>query len=519
MPTLPDAPPPPPKRMKSLRVTTGAAPTAVDLGSEVEGSMSATHADGYGAGETLGSINKGWWYSLKGYVRAPMRLSFGGRADLTPGTEMHTPPRVPGQQSGDWTYLGLAPNPDVNLYATVGNSRVTANVIMSSNTLEDGGFPDLDQIGGIAQAYLTLKFPDTFGTAGGLSLTAGNFSMRYGNAGRGERSSGYYGTYLFGRTHAVGADLTADVDLSDRVELVAEAGAGAMLEVVPFNRVQLKNTFLPSQTTLLGDTFIRHAHAMVAFDDWLRVGLHYMVSWSPNDTAPVPPVHVAAEQSSITVYGGDVHIDGLPFGDGYIGYSRVTGQNLNPLAGGIQVIHGSTGSGLRTTYFFGRRDPGTSAATPTNDQGTIDTVLFQYGVRMSRLLGRSPLGRETFVNLFGMLNHVRSVAQPMKQAHTNDINIDNNRYKVGAEVDVSAIKFMEVALRFDRVTPSIDDSSATFMALSPRLIFHTNWKSKEYVIVDYTHYFLGPRTFPGSPYSTVYASDPNMVSITALLSF
>ena len=36
---------------------------------------------------------------------------------------------------------------------------------------------------------------------GGLAWTVGSFSNRYGNAGANQTSSGYYGTYLFGRTH------------------------------------------------------------------------------------------------------------------------------------------------------------------------------------------------------------------------------------------------------------------------------------------------------------------------------
>ena len=124
-------------------------------------------------GTPRSQVNKGWWYSLKGYVRAPMRLSLGPHDDQQPGLELHSPPRVPGQGSGDWTYLALASNPDVNLYVTVGNSRVSANVIMSANQLWDAGFMDLDQLGGISQAYVTLKFPEAFGNRGGIAATVG----------------------------------------------------------------------------------------------------------------------------------------------------------------------------------------------------------------------------------------------------------------------------------------------------------------------------------------------------------
>jgi len=111
-----------------------------------------------------------------------------------------------------------------------------------------------------------------------------------------------------------------------------------------------------------------------------------------------------------------------------------------------------------------------------------------------------------------------------------EIDINDHRLKVGAEVEVAAHKYFNFGVRYDRVQMNLTDRSTSerilspggtdsFSALSPRLLIHTNWKSKEYVIVDYTHYFLGPRTYPGSPYSTVLKADPNMLSITALLSF
>ena len=225
--------PPPAKRMRSLRISTGAAPTAVDLGSEADITTGGVRPAYGGEDDAISSVNKGWWYSLKGYVRAPMRLSLGPRDKETEGLQLHSPPRVPGQASGDWTYLALASNPNVNLYVTVGNARVSANVIMSASQIPDSGYMDLDSLGGISQAYVTLKFPEAFGSRGGIAATAGTFSMRYGNAGPGERSSGYYGTYLFGRFHTTGEDLTADIDLNDHFELTLEHGIGGMLEVVP----------------------------------------------------------------------------------------------------------------------------------------------------------------------------------------------------------------------------------------------------------------------------------------------
>ena len=151
--------------MKPLRMTTGLLPSANDLGSEAD-LVSVADNDALYT-ESL----KKWTFDLKGYLRAPMRISWGPSCDPspmgtrscaqtqgeTPTTQFHSPPRVVGFSSGDWGYVGLAPNISSSLRVTVANPVVSANIIFSGNTAIDSGFQDLDQIGGISQAYLTLK--------------------------------------------------------------------------------------------------------------------------------------------------------------------------------------------------------------------------------------------------------------------------------------------------------------------------------------------------------------------------
>ena len=93
-------------------------------------------------------------------------------------------------------------------------------------------------------------------------------------------------------------------------------------------------------------------------------------------------------------------------GSGYIGYSHVSVDNGDYLGPALQVIHGTSGTGFRSVY-FGRKDV-VSNATPSNDSGTVDTVLFQWIFRLSRVFGRAPIGRETTLGLYGMYNYVHS---------------------------------------------------------------------------------------------------------------
>jgi hypothetical protein len=84
------------------------------------------------------------------------------------------------------------------------------------------------------------------------------------------------------------------------------------------------------------------------------------------------------------------------------------------------------------------------------------------------------------------------------------------------------------------VLPDGPHTAAAFSAVSGRLIFHTSWLSREYIVVDYTRYFYGSEVAASTSYSTqaptsmvtmqtttmkTPAPDPNLVVVSALLSF
>lgn len=473
-----------------------------------------------------------WTFRMAGYVRAPLRIGFGPRNDGTSGTELHTPPRIVGLSSGKWDYIGLAPNPSASLYLTYGNPLVSANVIFSSNTLSDGGYMNLDHTGGINQAYITLKYPDLFGTAGGVALTAGGFSIRYGNAGPRGTSSGHYGTYLFGRTHVVGETLSANVDLTPDLQLIVEDGLGAKLEEVPFmfntlDRVSSDptersfpaggppaNDFLPSNGKgPPGSDFLHHAHAGVIYEDWLRFNVHYLTSWTPNDNSVILARN--SPEGRVTVTGAELHIDDDVLGNGFIGYSHLKGENLEAVADALQVVHGSDGRGIKEDYFGGKDR--LLNYTPNNSWGTVDTVLFEYLNGIGSFV-EHPLGmRDIKFSIYSMLSHARSPIRnhddPLQQ------DIDQNMLKYGAELEFILPRYVAIGFRADRVMPNVDDTSDAYTALSPRVIVYSRPKSREYIVIDYTHFILGPKAYPGSPFSTLLKADPDMIMVAAIMSF
>ena len=309
-----------PRRSKALKMTVGVPPTTGDLGSE---SDTLTPTTGPSPDENVGQIrlNDTWSFVLKGYLRAPMRVGFGARDDGAPGNEWHSPPRMVGMSSSNWAYINVAPNPTGSLRASISNERVTGTLIISTNTYSGVGYPDLDSQGGMAQGYVTLKFPDAFGMRGGLAWTLGAFSNRYGYAGHRQVNSGYYGVYLFGRTRTVGETLTANIDLTDHVELLIEHGVGAELETLPILGANLpKQMFIPGDPhDQLGSDFVMHGHVSLWIDEWLKIGTHYLTSWTPKDNSLTP----GSSDAQLSVVGGEIHLDHPRWGNGFIGYSHV----------------------------------------------------------------------------------------------------------------------------------------------------------------------------------------------------
>lgn len=558
----------------SLPITTGAEPTVTDFGGEADlvSTVNEPHARAF---------TKKWIYELAGYLRAPMNVSYGPRNDDLPGTdnELHSPPRVVGSNQYDWNSVGLVPAPTAGLYLKIQNARVAANVLLLTDTYWDVGYDNLDEIGGVAQAYVTLKFPDAFGSAGGLTWTVGAFSMRYGMAGPLQQSGGYYQTTLFGRTHTTGELLTATVHLSEDADLLLEHGFGAKLEVVPYTQPTHVPPppvapWLPEQgPEPLGSNFLHHAHAALVSSGGLRLAAHYLESWTPNDFAL--DRGVKADDGRMRVLGGEVHLDDAYFpGNAYLGFSNISADDLLPLSDAIEVLHSKGGVSFKENFFGPldpRRysgDPGTASdpTRPKNDSGSVQTLLFQYMLKLSQLTG-SDAGETAFpespgteavqaedsedasasmavggadaggkpdvgIALFGMMNHVTAnfdECDPVTAPGPYCGDFTQDRFKFGGELSVGVLPQLSVGARFDQVMPDGSNADLSYSALSPRVIVHTNWISREYVILSYTRYFLGKdvvaRNYqvpPGiNPPDDAFFSDPdsNLVVLSAMASF
>jgi hypothetical protein len=497
-------------------VTVGTPPTTQDLGSE------ADMAGLVSSGQDLAAILDQWSFTMKGSIRVPLRVGFGPRNDGRPGTEMHALPRIVGLGSGDWNYVALAPNASAGLTIIAGNPVASGTMTFKTSHLLDPGYPVIDDTG-LDDAYVTLKFPDAFGSRGGFAVLGGIYNLRYGMSGPWQKSSGHYSTYLFGRTNQAGSSVTFNVDVTDDLTLLAENGVGAKNDVVPFLDSPPKSDWIQGQNPQpYGSSFVQHSHAGLLYDNWLRLGGHYSMAWSPDDNTRALG---RVPMSRLVVTGGDVHADSENL-NLYLGYSHIEGQNLFPLADILQVLHSGTGRAFKLNY-FGQKTRGPNddprlpgGLTPTNVSGTLDTLLWEGIVKLAPLLGDPFDGRDLNAAFYGMFNYARS---PVGETFDRtEFDIKTYKLKLGLDVDMRIFRFMSAAARVDRVIPKVgvpaSDSDA-YTALSPRVTFFTK-PGKEQVILQYTHFFLGPKTVPGSPYTDgFYKADPDMLVLTGRMSF
>ena len=78
--------------------------------------------------------------------------------------------------------------------------------------------------------------------------------------------------------------------------------------------------------------------------------------------------------------------------------------------------------------------------------------------------------------------------------------------------------------------PDGGKTEVAYSALSPRMILHSNWLSREYIIFNYTRYFFGNDNYqpsppyrqptpPAPPFNQIVHADENVLSLTAMIAF
>ena len=518
--------------------SSGAAPSGVGLSPttpQIGSGTLITAKQAEALAPTTGGASDEWTFTFHGYLRTPFRIGFGpptpanlpmrmpnqayppGAEPPVPGTQWHSPPRIPGYSYQTWEFTNTTHGPWTQLNFSYGNSRAMATVIVNAYSVTDGGYRNLQAQQGIDQAFLTLNFPEALGDYGTLIWNIGTFQNRYGMMGK--YDGGMYETYLFGRTHVSGETLTANLTNLDKAgnwAITLEHGLGAKYDIIPFLNNQYYQVFTnpaPPPSTMgstyladrdaeylpyagsvpQGSTFIHHAHIGAKYQKTWTLGAHYLYTWTPDDNwhpinsrldnaGNAVPRARGPIQGSLAVVGAEARFSGGVYGDGYLGYSHIDARNINALAESLEVIHSRSGYNFKQNFFGQTYDAHTGVYQgPQNETGTVDNIAFQYSFSLGAL-ARHPEdwwgdGPDLVLTAFGLLSIVDSKAPEI--AITGDPNVIINvngvptplapaparrtewdmstkKLKLGLDAVYTPLYWLGFGGRFDSVQPDMD---------------------------------------------------------------
>lgn len=499
-------------------------------------SSSLSNTASHSGAETSAAASE-WKTDFHGYFRVPFRMGLGNRpapkalttnlaendtSTLAPGqstTTFHAP-LIPDGQYLSWQSTAHNKSDWAELFFGIGNSWAKATVGIQGYNFTDASFDDPKTQYGIGQAFVTLT-PDLGYENMRIALKVGAYQDRYGAAGK--YDAGEYDTYLFGRTHVIGETFRADYDLTPSIGMWFEEGVGGKRpDPSSFNNARF--------------TMLAHGHAGLNFGTDMQFTAHMLYSWaqeedrnydvSKNSTQYANSL-INAPDGNMWVAGADARFDLGKFGYFYAGYSHVGAKNALVVGRALEVIHSSGGGeyqlGIVDNYLGpGCREDTTEAyANPgvmrkgvlagpgdvpyplgcSAGNGSVETVLGQYEFSLTNFLQMNEEGGQKFwgqgsdlkLVLYGMLNKVKSDFRPdlttKAWAPTDGIT----KLKFGADLQYHATPNITAALRFDRLQPNSEVPEESFAILSPRIVFTSNWVTREQLTFQYSRYLYNQR--------------------------
>ena len=404
---------------------------------------------------------------LHGYFRAPLRLSVDRRTPSMPGESAFNI-RTPWLVDDDYFHSGFAytrlqEQDWSELYLSVGNRYLTGVVALMGSLYSDWAQPLIDHQWGIAQGFLAFHW-DASGPRARFAIDAkaGAFWDRLGWLQR-------YDTYLFGRTHQMGAQIRLEGGYRNWNFWLMQ-GFGAHLEALDQNE---------------GLTLLNYVHAGARWRQNIEAGFYFLDSLS-QDQRQLKEINDA----DMRVWGLDTRLTSMRLGSQlYIGGSKIEAKQATYLAPAIELVHAYGGRGLTENYL------GTQKSN--NGTGTLWNAALDYTFSTRSLLrawsqrGAAFLGRSDItLGLFGMLTYVRSdQADPDPQ-----INRDKREMlKWGVEGAYTPLSWLAISLRYDRVILDVKDDANSFRIISPRISLRTHWIVDGEIFLQWSFYSYGAR--------------------------
>jgi hypothetical protein len=222
----------------------------------------------------------------------------------------------------------------------------------------------------------------------------------------------------------------------------------------------------------VGSSFVAHFHAGLGYKRVVQVGLHYLTALSADDRATAG---TSLPDGHITVLGGDLRLTAGRAGHLYLGAAYTKLSSAAVVSGVIEVLNARGGPELIDEYL----------GPNSNGNGSLTTFGGQYDLSFSRLIygdlyqGNTP---DLRLSAFGMGTIVDS----------GDDEYDGiTKVKAGGEATYSLTKWFSVSGRFDHVRPNNAINARSYHIISPRLLFHTDWQSRDELALQYSKFVYG----------------------------
>lgn len=514
------------------------------------------------APRTVGGPDTGgaWEFGYSGYFRAPMRVGLGAR-DVVPegsgSSTMHSPV-IPDDQYLSWQNTAHNRREWAEMFFSVGNGIASGNLAIQGFQFTDASWANTEALFGISQGWVEINHDLGFENIR-FNAKAGSFWSRYGMAGR--YDAGEYDTFLFGRTHVMGATSRVDIDMEEST-IGFEVGYGINRpNPQMFNRARFTN--------------LAHGHVFFTPSEDLELSAHLMHSWASQEVIPQYPTVLPGSNcqnpagaqctvdpndlaggingpsgvfgpeypnGSLSVAGLDARIDFGEFGMLYAGYAYTRARNALVVGHALEHLHsfggGTFNLGITDQYlespFCPTQNSSGTAMVPndscSNGNGSINTILAQYELSLSNF-DVFEGNQDLRFKLYGMLNMI-SVDQREKQflqpvadtagVDVNDITQDGTRkLKFGLDTEFFATDWVSAGLRADRLQPHSKVPEHSFTVISPRLTFRSAMVTREQITIQYSRYIYDQREcFDGSgniasPADNPYRTGSNWDSLAA----
>lgn len=460
------------------------------------------------------AVKSGWKMEFHGYLRAPMRLGMGRRDNPLAGQSANTfhYPVIPDDQYLSWQFTSHNKKDWAEVFLSYGNEWATGVVALQGFNFTDASWNLTNAQFGISQGYVHLKPLLPYENVR-FEAKAGVFWARYGMAGKWD--AGEYDTYLFGRTHVAGELMRLEFDVNDATTLWFEKGVG----------VKRPN---PSQDNNARFTVLAHGHVGLKLGGNMEFSAHYLHSFAREEDRILPPRNPAdgstinnyqapnypssvmdAPDGSLWVAGADARFELGAFGYLYAGYSHIGASDAIVVAPAIEVLHsfggGEFSNGVTDNYFgpscrgFGPYNTMREAPKNTDGQltscslgnGSVDSILAQYEFSVQNFLQQSEGGQK----FWGEGKDLKAILYGMVNMVNSDVAMNDGitKLKYGVDLQYQALPWLTVATRYDRVQPHSDFPEQSFSVLSPRLVFKSNWVTREQISLQYSRYIYNQR--------------------------